>query len=73
MVLNKFTKYIALSLIVPLHLGIAFTMGLRTFSLTMILIDTILICDEDYMKGYTFFKEKYTKKKEINLKTFENY
>lgn len=73
MLLNKLTKYIALSLIVPLHLGIAFTMGLITFSLTMILIDTILISDEDYMKGYTFFKEKYTKKKEINLKTFENY
>lgn len=73
MLLNKFTKYIALLLIVPLHLGIAFTMGLITFSLTMILIDTILISDEDYKKGYTFFKEKLTKKKEVNQINFENY
>lgn len=66
MLLNKRTKYIALLLVVPLHLGIAFAMGLITFSFTMILIDTILISDEDYKKAYAFFKKKFTKNKETN-------
>ncbi|MGE7921227.1 HTTM domain-containing protein [Viridibacillus sp. NPDC093762] len=66
MLLNKVTKYIALTLVVPLHLGIAFAMGLITFSFIMILIDTILISDEDYKKAYAFIKKKFVKKKETN-------
>lgn len=71
MLLNKFTKYIALSLIVPLHLAIAFAMGLITFSLTMIIMDMILISDGDYKRVYAFLKRKFPKKKKINQMNFK--
>ncbi len=73
MLLNKFTKYLALSLIVPLHLAIAITMGLITFSLTMIIIDMILISDRDYKRVYTFLKRKFSKKKELNQINFNTH
>ncbi len=73
MLLNKFTKYLALSLIVPLHLAIAITMGLITFSLTMIIIDMILISDRDYKRVYTFLKRKFSKKKEVNQINFNTH
>ncbi|MDM5450881.1 HTTM domain-containing protein [Peribacillus simplex] len=63
---NKITKYIALLLIVPMHLGIAFVMGLISFSLTMVLIDTVLISDNDYKKIYTFCKRKMLKFRKRN-------
>jgi len=72
MLLNKRTKYIGLSLAVLMHLGIAFAMGLITFSFIMILIDTILISDEDYRKAYAFLKKKFAKKKgtsQVDLET----
>lgn len=55
---NKVTKYIALLLIVPMHLGIAFVMGLITFSFTMIFIDAVLISDNDYKKIYAYLERK---------------
>ncbi|TYS07364.1 HTTM domain-containing protein [Bacillus subtilis] len=55
---NKVTKYIALALLITLHLGIAVVMGLITFSLTIIVIDAILISDKDYKNIYNYIKNK---------------
>jgi hypothetical protein len=55
---NKVTKYIALILLITLHLGIAVVMGLITFSLTIIVIDAILISDKDYKNIYNYIRNK---------------
>ncbi|MFT4401690.1 HTTM domain-containing protein [Bacillus sp. SW14] len=64
---NKVTKYIALALLITLHLGIAVVMGLITFSLTIIVIDAILISDKDYKNIYNYIKNKIksTTKEEV--------
>ena len=58
---NRITKYIALFFVVLMHFGIAFVMGLVSFSLTMVLIDTVLISDNDYKKIYSFSRQKMLK------------
>ncbi|SHF95656.1 DCC1-like thiol-disulfide oxidoreductase family protein [Ornithinibacillus halophilus] len=63
MLLNRVTKYIALACVVPMHLGIAFVMGLIPFSLTMIIIDAILISNNDYRRVYHYFNAKFQKEK----------
>ncbi|WP_127531287.1 DCC1-like thiol-disulfide oxidoreductase family protein [Paenibacillus kobensis] len=45
---NKKTKYLIVSCVVLLHLGIGIMMGLITFSLVMIVMDLLLLSDNEY-------------------------
>ncbi|MDQ0176292.1 HTTM domain-containing protein [Bacillus chungangensis] len=47
-IFNKYTKYIVIMGIIGFHLGILVEMGLVTFSLTMIAVDSLLITDKEY-------------------------
>ncbi|WAA08796.1 HTTM domain-containing protein [Fervidibacillus albus] len=58
LLINKFTKYIAVTMMVGFHLGIALAMGLITFSATMIAIESILFSDYEYKKVYNFIKKR---------------
>ncbi|BCC45047.1 hypothetical protein bcgnr5378_31430 [Bacillus cereus] len=58
---NRYTKYIVIIGIVGFHLGILVEMGLVTFSLTMIAVDSLLITDKEY--HFIAFKIKEIKRK----------
>ncbi|EKS8372819.1 DUF393 domain-containing protein [Bacillus cereus] len=49
---NRKTKCFAVATIALFHLGIAFGMGLITFSAIMIIADLMIISDKDYQKLY---------------------
>ncbi|MBK3497196.1 HTTM domain-containing protein [Viridibacillus sp. YIM B01967] len=55
---NKRTKYFSLILVVGMHIGIGIVMGLFTFSITMIVIDLLLISNKDYIKAFSFIRSK---------------
>lgn len=55
---NKKTKYLAVLSVVIFHLGIAISMGLISFSLTLIVIEFLLITDSEYSKLHVFFSNK---------------
>lgn len=63
MLFNKYTKYLVLLILVPMHLGIAFAMGLITFSLIMIILDSLLITDNDYKIIGNFIQSRILKNK----------
>lgn len=63
MLFNRYTKYLVLLILVPMHLGIAFAMGLITFSLTMIILDSLLIPDNDYKIIGNFVQSRILKNK----------
>lgn len=63
LLLNRYTKYIAIFSIISLHIGIAVVMGLFTFSATMIAIQFMLLTDLEYQKIYLFCQKIFNKYK----------
>lgn len=64
---NKKTKYLILSMIIPMHIGIAVVMGIVTFSMTMIFIDLLLIGDKDYKKLFSYLRRRFQKKEGVGV------
>lgn len=56
MLLNRFTRVIALLTILGFHLGIAILMGLPWFSLSMVALDAIFIRDKTWARLWRGFK-----------------
>lgn len=53
---NKYTKYFIVLCIVGFHIGIAYGMGLITFSLTLIVLEFIVLTDQEYKTFYHKYK-----------------
>ncbi|WP_025151109.1 DCC1-like thiol-disulfide oxidoreductase family protein [Bacillus sp. H1a] len=53
---NKYTKYFIILCIVSFHVGIAYGMGLITFSLTLIVLELIILTDTEYKDIYNKFQ-----------------
>ncbi|MBY8911471.1 DUF393 domain-containing protein [Bacillus sp. YC2] len=53
LIINKKTKWLAVLLVCLLHIGIAFGMGLYSFSLVMMAIELVIFTDKEYK--YLFF------------------
>lgn len=56
LLINKWSKYFIVCLIMMFHAGIGIAMGLITFSATMIAIETLLFSDKEYKILYSFTK-----------------
>ncbi|BAK18149.1 hypothetical protein SSIL_3726 [Solibacillus silvestris StLB046] len=67
MLFNKYTKYLMLLILVPMHIGIAFAMGLLTFSFIMIILDSLLITDKDYKILGNYVKSRFLKKNKSGI------
>lgn len=63
LLLNRYTKYIAIISVILLHTGIAIVMGLFTFSATMIAIQFMLLTDIEYQTIHSFFQKQINKYK----------
>ncbi|WP_239738707.1 HTTM domain-containing protein [Mammaliicoccus sp. C-M14] len=67
LLLNKYTKVVAIIGSISFHLGIIFIMGLVPFGIVMIAFDLAFIKNEYYMKIYNFLKgRKNVNEKQIN-------
>lgn len=53
LIINKKTKWLAVLMVCLLHLGIAFGMGLYSFSIVMIAIELVIFTDKEY--NHLFF------------------
>lgn len=67
LLLNRYTKYIAILSACSLHLGIAIFMGLADFSWIMIGCELMLLLDDEYQKIYQFLL-KWIKRPKIEHK-----
>jgi hypothetical protein len=64
LLLNRFTKYLAIFSACLLHIGIAFFMGLYDFSWIMIGCEMMLLTDKDYHKLAAFYR-RWRKKPQV--------
>lgn len=55
LMINRYTRYIALAGILTFHAGIGLLMGLPWFSLTMVAVDAIFISDRGYRQARRYF------------------
>ncbi|MYL69865.1 HTTM domain-containing protein [Halobacillus litoralis] len=61
LLLNRYTKYLAMFNIVALHVGIAVVMGLFTFSAAMITMQFLMLSDREYEKVFAYVGRTATK------------
>ncbi|MBS7531695.1 HTTM domain-containing protein [Hazenella sp. IB182353] len=74
LLLNRYTKYIAMFNIIALHTGIAIIMGLFTFSAIMISIQFLMLSDGEYKKAFAYISLSATKvKQKFQNGRVENY
>ncbi|MCY8797227.1 DCC1-like thiol-disulfide oxidoreductase family protein [Bacillus inaquosorum] len=59
LIINKKTKWLAVLMVCLLHLGIAFGMGLYSFSIVMIAIELVIFTDKEY--NHLFFTYHHLK------------
>lgn len=76
LLLNRYTKYLAMFNIVALHIGIAVVMGLFTFSAAMITMQLLMLSDREYQKVFAYvsksaakFRAKFQNTKVKNYET----
>ncbi|SFJ53980.1 Vitamin K-dependent gamma-carboxylase [Halobacillus dabanensis] len=76
LLLNRYTKYLAMFNIVALHIGIAVVMGLFTFSAAMITMQLLMLTDREYQKVFAYvsksaakFRDKFQNTKVKNYET----
>lgn len=56
LLINRWTKYLIVCLIMLFHAGIGIAMGLVTFSATMMALETLLFSNKEYRFVYSFVK-----------------
>ncbi len=65
LLLWKYTRYLSLVLLLGMHIGIGFFMGLWSFSLAMIALDMLFVRDSSWEKSGFWVRRTYTKTKLI--------
>ncbi|MGP4061091.1 HTTM domain-containing protein [Halobacillus sp. H74] len=61
LLVNRYTKYVAMFNIIGLHIGIAVVMGLFTFSAAMITMQFLMLKDREYKMVYAYVRKQVTK------------
>lgn len=59
LLLNRYTKYVAMVSVLCLHAGIGIVMGLFTFSATMMSMQLLMLGDKEYAKVYAFLRHAW--------------
>ena len=65
LLLWKYTRYLSLVLLLGMHIGIGFFLGLWSFSLAMIALDMLFVRDSSWEKAGNWVRCTYTKAEQI--------
>lgn len=59
LLLSKYTRYLSLVLLLGMHIGIGFFMGLWSFSLAMIALDMLFVRDSSWIEAGQWIRRTY--------------